>query len=177
MDTQFEVGSTTLFGGGRRNVVLDGLHLSALHSLRREIRNSPALAVKLEADLPTSGEKAVYSFRGIASKAAKQYDRLHLNIDVDWVPDADAGTRNVRLGAVLGYTKPLGYFTHFDTTALAELSIRQGESNSDPVIAGMGLGIRRQVSPRSVLDLGIQTELSGRERVPVRLVAGYSTSF
>jgi hypothetical protein len=176
LDTQFEIGSRAAFGN--RALTLSGIDLGVLHSLRREIRSSPALAVKLEADIPTeSGESAVYRLRGIASKVARQYDRLHLNVDFEFVPSAEGGERKARLGAVLGYTAPIGYSTHFDTTALAELSAHQGEAQGDPTITGLGFGVRRQVTPRSVLDLGVRTELTGRDRVPLRLIAGYSTSF
>jgi hypothetical protein len=95
---------------------------------------------------------------------------------VEFVPSAAAGDNKTRLGAVLGYTKPLGYPRHFDTTGLAELSLKQGERRGDPAVAGIGVGIRRQISPRSVLDVGLQSELTGRDRVPLRFMVGYSTS-
>ncbi|HZH98655.1 MAG TPA: hypothetical protein VEX38_06760 [Fimbriimonadaceae bacterium] len=182
LDTQFEIGSTAVFGERsgtvNRRLALHGVDLGVLHSFRREIRNSPALALKFEAELPTKrGEEARYRVRGVLSKTARQYDRLHFNVDADFIPTAPTGDHKVRLGAVLGYTKPLGYFTHFDTTAVAELSVRQGERRGDPLVTGIGLGIRRQVTPRSVLDFGVQSELSGRDRVPLRLIIGYSTSF
>lgn len=181
-DTQFEIGTALCFGdrtdSSDRGIRLEAVDLGILHSFRREIRNAPAMAVKFEADLPTEGgDKASYRLRGILSKAARQYDRLHLNADIDFIPDAASGDNRTRLGVVLGYTNPIGYPTHFDTTALAELSIRQSESSGDPVTTLVGIGVRRQVTPRSVLDFGLQSELSGRDRVPLRLIAGYSTSF
>ncbi len=182
LDTQFELATGLTFGdrpgSSGRGVRLQAVDVGVLHSFRREIRNTPAVAVKFEAELPTeSGEKAAFRLRGILSKAARQYDRLHLNADIDFVPDADSGFNKTRLGAVLGYTVPIGYPTHFDTTALAELSLRQGARRGDPAMTALGIGVRRQVSPRSVLDLGLQTDVSGRDRVSLRLIAGYSTSF
>ncbi|MFY9233179.1 MAG: hypothetical protein WAO58_01840 [Fimbriimonadaceae bacterium] len=179
-DTQFEIGLATRFGS-RSDRFLQALDLAVLHSFRREVRNAPALAMKLEASLPPErGGATAYRIRGIASKAAKQYDRLHLNVDVDLVPGAPSGERRARLGAVLGYTKPIGYFTSFDTTMLAELAVYQGVRNGDGGLGSLGIGVRRQVSPRSVVDIGLQSDFSigrGGTSVPIRLIGGYSTSF
>lgn len=105
---------------------------------------------------------------GIATRTVNQYDRLHLNAGVE------LGGARAHFGAVLGYTRPLGYPRHFDTTGLAELSLRDSDRGW---ITGVGLGVRRQMTPRSVLDIGVQAELSGPGRRPLRLVAGYSTHF
>lgn len=180
MDTQLEVGLSGRFGN-RVGTNLGPLDFGILHSFRRETRNSPALALKAEAELPTDrGGATEYRLRGILSQAVRQYDRFHLNLDVDFAPNAAADELKTRFGAILGYTKPIGYPTHFDTTAVAELGIRQAERRGDPALMSLGLGIRRQVTPRSVFDIGIQTEFGlGRrgDNTPIRLVAGYSTSF
>ena len=173
-DTQIGIGVGAAFGSGARS----SIEASVLHSLRREIRNSPALAVKLEAHIPTSrGEATEFKVRGIASKSVGQYGRLHLNLDVDFLSGARSRTR---LGAILGYSHPVGYPTSFDTTAVAELAIKQGERRGQGATLSAGIGLRRQITPRSVFDIGIQSEiLSGRSAAgtPFRLVAGYSTSF
>jgi hypothetical protein len=176
-DTQFELGTGLAWGRGD-SFRADHLELGVLHSFRRETRTGPALALRAEAEIPTErGEEAQYRLRGIMTRGVRQYDRVHLNLDVDFIPTAGAGANKARLGGIVGYTTPVGYPTHFDTTALGEISLRQGERRGDPTIWGAGIGIRRQMTPRSVLDVGIQTELTGRDRVPLRFIAGYSTSF
>lgn len=179
-DTQFELSLAGRFGQSSRSF-LQAVGLGVLHSFRREVRNSPALALKVEAGLPTeSGGEASYRIRGIATKAARQYDRVHVNLDLDIVPGAKSGQRKVRVGGVLGYSKPIGYFTRFDTTALAELAVYQAAGNRDGGIGSIGVGVRRQLTPRSVLDVGLQSDFSigrGGTSVPLRAIVGYSTSF
>ena len=78
----------------------------------------------------------------------------------------------------IGYTKPLGYPVRFDRTALAEVSLRAGENRG--IVAGVGIGLRQQVTPRSVADVGLQSQFAGardESRDDFRLVAGYSVSF
>lgn len=180
-NTQFEIGTMGAFGNransNRTGVDLDAYEIGVLHSFNRELPGTPAFALKFEIEAEKEGVlKTHYRVTGIATKTLGQYDRLHLNAGVEFVPSAAAGENKTRFGAVLGFSKPLGYPRHFDTTGLAELSLKQGEMRGDPAVAGLGLGIRRQISPRSVIDLGLQSELSGRNRVPLRFIVGYSTS-
>lgn len=179
-DTQVEIGTAALFGSrpGGNGFELEGIDLGVMHSFRREVNNSPALAIKAEALLPTKrGESEHFRLTGIVSKTARQYDRFHLNVDAEFIPRAPGGENKTRLGAVLGYTTPVGYPRHFDTTALAEVVVRQPQYARGNLVTGLGIGIRRQMSPVAVFDIGVQTELSGRDRVPLRLIVGYSTSF
>ncbi|RYG32841.1 hypothetical protein EON81_19685 [bacterium] len=134
--------------------------IAYLYSFRQEIGNTPALALKAEASFDNG-----YRLRGIATKTVGRYDRLHLNVDVD-IQDGRA-----RLGGVLGYSHPLGYPREFNTTGLAEIAFIPGSR-----MVSVGLGVRRQISPRAVLDFGLQSDLDSRG-TPLRLIAGYSTSF
>ncbi|MGI8924315.1 MAG: hypothetical protein ACR2HJ_09820 [Fimbriimonadales bacterium] len=180
MDTQFEVGLAARAGQGAGNGV-SPLDLSILHSFRRETRGGPAMALKAEVALPTErGDTASYRLRGIMTRNAGQFDRLHINVDVDFLPDAPAGTNKTLVGAVLGYTKPIGYPRHFDTTGLAEIAVRQAERRGDGAILSAGIGVRRQMTPRSVLDFGLQSDIvtgRGSNSNPLRLILGYSTGF
>jgi hypothetical protein len=180
-NTQFEIGTMAAFGNransNRTGFDFDAYEVGVLHSLNRELPGTPAFALKFEMEAEKEGVfKAHYRVTGIATKTLGQYDRLHLNAGVEFVPSAAAGDNKTRVGAVLGFTKPLGYPRHFDTTGLAEISLKQGERRGDGAVTGVGLGVRRQISPRSVLDIGLQSELSGRNRVPLRFIVGYSTS-
>jgi hypothetical protein len=43
-----------------------------------------------------------------------------------------------------------------------------------------GIGLRQQVTVRSVLDLGVESDVAGSDRAPrdrFRVIAGYSVSF
>lgn len=146
---------------GRRSGRVDAYDIAYLHSFRQEIKNQPALALKVEASFPGQlGEKTNYRVRGIATKTVGRFDRVHLNLDADI-------QSQTRLGGVLGYSHPIGYPREFNTTGLAEVAYYDRR-------LALGLGVRRQISPRSVLDFGIQSDLAAR---PLRLIAGYSTSF
>jgi hypothetical protein len=178
LNQQLEVSISSLFGNVDNDGV-DHIELAYMISFSREIRNSPAFAVKFGAEFPVvdDDDDPTYTARAIWTKTARQYDRLHLNLDVGFLPEAQSGEREVRFGAILGYTRPIGYFTHFDTTAVAELGFEQGELNGDRASVFGGLGIRRQINPRSVLDLGIEFDFERERNKTTRIVAGYSVSF
>ncbi len=182
LDTHVEVGLSPSLWGSGRGLSLGELDVAVMHSFSREIGNRPALALKAEVGFPTGSDEGgpVYRLRGIASKTARQYDRFHVNLDVEFAPDAEEGERSTRLGAILGYSRPLGYPTNFNSTMVAELGLRQGERTRDGAVFSLGLGLRRQISPRSVIDFGIQSEFAsgrGGSDTHLRLIAGYSTSF
>lgn len=184
-DTHIEIGvaphSGNRAGSADRHLTAGEVDLGIMHSFRREIRNSPAIALKAEASIPTErGENTKFRLRGIISKTVRQYDRLHFNLDLDFVPNASGNENRTRLSAVLGYSRPLGYPTEFNTTGVAELAYRQGELRGQGATLSAGIGLRRQISPRSVFDIGIQSDLSpgrGTTGSPIRVVMGYSTSY
>lgn len=183
LNGQLEIGFSPLLGGraDSRDTfgVVGDYDLAYLYSFRQEIGNTPALALKAEASFPgIGGERATYRLRGIATKTVGAYGRLHLNLDADFAPDGDE--RRVRLGGVLGFTHPLGYPRQFDTTGLAEIALVPGVRPGEGYGVSFGLGVRRQISPRAVLDLGLHSDLfPGRNApsTPLRLVAGTSVSF
>jgi hypothetical protein len=169
-------------GSGDTRADLDEVGLSLFHNFNREVGNAPALSVRADTAFQTgrSGGGTEFRLRGILSKTARQYDRLHLNLDAHFAPNAGEGERTFRAGAVLGYSMPLGYPTRFDRTGLAEVAIQQSEEKGTGPVVTLGLGLRQQTTPTSVLDLGLQSDVSGARgaaRDDVRLIAGYSTAF
>jgi hypothetical protein len=183
LNTHLSVGFEPAVGGraGDRETRADlgDVSLGLFHNFNREYGSTPALSVRGDVLLPTgrNSQGAAVRVRGIASKQAGRHGRVHLNLDLTAHPE---GERELQPGIVLGYTHPLGYPRRFDTTALAELSVRSGEQRGKGPIVGIGLGIRRQVGVRSVVDLGIQAELAGVDgavRDRLRLIAGYSYGF
>jgi hypothetical protein len=186
LNTQLGLGFSPS-AGGRADASgtafdLGDVSLSALHSFNREVGNTPALAVRGDVLLPSGrGSRGpAFRLRGILSKSVRPYDRLHLNLDLNLAPYAPRGEREIDPGLVLGYSRPLGYPHHFATTGLAELALQAGpRAGAGPVLSA-GIGVRRQVGVRSVLDAGLQSDLAGFGGAPrdrVRLVAGYSFSF
>jgi len=173
--------------GGRAGETSTGfdfgdVSLGLLHNFNREHGNTPAFSLRGDLFAPTGRDSKGVAFRlrGIASKQAGRYGRVHLNVDLNGNPGGARAERPFTPGLVIGYSRPLGYPTKFTTTGLAELSVRAGEERGTGAVLGVGLGIRKQVGFRSVLDLGIQSDLAGwndAARDRVRLVAGYSYGF
>lgn len=166
-DTRFDVGNVSL-----------GL----FHNFNRETERKPAFSLRGDAYLPTGRDArgAGFRLRGIASRQAGHYGRVHLNLDLNASTDPRRGDRTIYPSLALGYSRPIGYPTHFQTTGLAELSIRAGEREGTGPVVGVGVGLRRQVGVRSVVDLGVQADVAGPGGAPpdrIRLILGYSTGF
>ncbi len=128
--------------------------VSYFQSISREIENSPALGFRLTAN-SARGTKPSGQLRMVATKALHQYDKVHLNVDFD---------TDQSPGFILAYSSPLGYPKKFDQTLVSELVFRRNERS-------VGLGIRKQIDARSILDLGVR---GGKQ---VNVVMGYSISF
>ncbi len=152
-------------------------------SLNRETLGTPAVAVRADVSLPTGrGSRGPQvRLRGILSRTVRQYSRIHLNADANIIFRPETGERAIQPALVLGLTRPLGYPTRFDRTGLAEIAVRGGEENGSGAVMSAGVGLRQQVTVRSVVDVGVQSDVAalGRDtdRTALRLVAGYSTQF
>jgi hypothetical protein len=104
--------------------------------------------------------------------------RAHLNVGYEFVGHAGDGQRNGRYELVLGAQYPVGYPRFMNTTVLADVftqqSVHAGETNP----SGVELGIRQQVAPLIVLDVGVGTEFVGpAERTPFFATVGVSVGF
>jgi hypothetical protein len=166
-DTRFDIGDVSL---------------GVFHNVNREYGNTPAFAVRGDIALPTGRDArgATIRVRGIWSRGFQQYARLHLNVDASFVTNTDEEERAFRPALTLGYTRPLGYPTRFDRTGLAEVSVRADEENGRGTLVSLGVGLRQQITPRSVMDAGLQSDVGasgGANREDIRVIAGYSTAF
>ena len=160
----------------------NNVELSYFQGVQREMRDSPALGFRIDAGLPTGNDaKGVdIRLRGILTKTVNQYDRVHINLDVNLASRPRERERTTTVGAILGYSKPLGYPTRFDQTLVAQIALTQGRGNGQGYTGTLGLGLRKQVGVRSVFDIGIESDVfapSGAVRSPLRIVAGYSVGF
>ena len=175
----FHVGGSA---GGDDTRFASGVSLGLFHNFNREYGGTPALSLRGDVFLPTGRDSDSVEFRvrGIASKHVSQHGRLHVNADLNVAPGAGRGERELNPALILGYTQPLGYPRKFNRTGLAQLGIQAGpESGKGPVITA-GLGIRQQIGVRSVLDVGVLSDVAGFNGAPrdrLRLVAGYSYGF
>lgn len=170
------------YDGDSQRTDAGDIEVAYFHGLRREIGDAPALAYRVELGLPTGRDsKGVDAkFRAIASRSLGQYDKLHLNVDVHLAGAPDSDERKVAFGAILGYTNPLGYPKRFDTTMVAELAVQQSPMLGQGYTGTVGIGVRKQLSPRTVFDIGVESDVlatRGALQSPFRLSVGWSMGF
>lgn len=127
---------------------------SYFRNVSREIGDTPAFGFRVTAN-SAAGQRSSEILRLIATKAWHQYDKVHFNVDFDTVRSP---------GFILGYSTPLGYPKKFDQSVLAEVAYQQQQTS-------VGVGLRRQISPQSVVDFGVQ---AGKQ---TRFTIGYTIGF
>lgn len=186
LNSQASLGWSPSAGGraGSRSTAFDAgtLSLGVLHQFNREIKDTPAFALRGDVYLPVGREArgADFRLRGILSRSVLGYDRLHLNLDLEAASSPDSRERQFNPGVVLGYSHPLGLPRQFTRTAVAELGVQAGPRQGTGPVVTLGIGLRQQVTVRSVIDLGLETDAASFNRAPgdrIRLIAGYSTAF
>jgi 6-phosphofructokinase len=118
-----------------------------------------------------------FRLRAIASRKYGRYGRLHER-RCEHQQQPQAGERHTLPGLILGYSQPLGYPRRFDRTLVAQLGVRAAPTNGNSALVNVGVGIRQQVTPRSVFDVGLKSDIAGgAETENFRLIAGYSSAF
>lgn len=168
---------------GDRRFDVGNIGVGVFHNLNRETLTRPAFAVRADAYLPTGrGAGGVgVRLRGVMSRTFNQYSRFHINADANVVSSPGNGDRSVVPAVTLGVSRPIGYPTSFNQTAGVELGARASQESGKGAILYTGVGLRRQVTVRSVFDVGVQSDFAatkrGASRDNLRLVAGYSTQF
>jgi hypothetical protein len=156
-DTSFDVGN---------------LSVGFFYNFNREYDNVPAFAIRTDLGLPTGNN-------GIASKTVGQFDRLHLNLDLNIKTDPDDGDRSFLPAAILGYSRPIGYPKRFDQTFLAELGVITSDNSNGGVLIRTGMGIRQQINRQGVIDFGIEGDIAtnSHDQSQLKLKIGYSFRF
>lgn len=167
--------------GGKRRFDIGNVGIGVQHNFNRETESSPAFGFRADAYLPTGRGSSGTDFRlrGIASKKFGTYGRLHLNADLNVNNSPAAGERKTLPGVILGYSVPLGFPTRFDRTLVTQLGYRANPESGRSGLVNIGIGLRKQVTPRAVFDIGVKSDIagSGNARESYRLIAGYSTAF
>ncbi len=186
-NTHFSIDFDPSVGGragtGDTRADFGDVSVGLFRSLNRETLGTPGAAVRANLSLPTGrGSRGPQvRLRGILSRTVRQYSRLHLNADANLIFRPESGERAFQPALILGLTRPLGYPTRFDRTGLAEIAVRSGERTGSGAVLSTGVGLRQQVTVRSVVDIGVQSDIAalGRntDRDTLRLVAGYSSQF
>jgi hypothetical protein len=162
-------------------VALQDMTFSYFRSFRREVNGSPAVGGRLSIDAPVDREgSAIVSARLALTRALGQYPKLHLNFDGTVPLDPDDHERSVVVGGIVGLSAPIGFPRRFDQSLVAEFAVEQSMHRDGGVTGRLGAGLRRQVTPRAVLDVGVDVEVleSGDEKAgTIAVRAGYSVGF
>ena len=167
--------------GDDREFDVGDVELSVQHNFNRETESTPAFGLRADAFFSTGRDSSGVDFRlrGIVSRGAGRYGRLHLNADLGVNNSPRDGERRTQPGVIVGYSQPLGFPTRFNRTLVAQVGYRAAPEKNENGILNVGIGLRQQVTPRSVFDIGVTSDLAGGgdEREKLRLIAGYSTAF
>ncbi len=169
-------------GSDEERFDIGNVAVGLFHNFNREVKNLPAFALRGDVFLPTGRNTggADIRLRGIMSKTVQQYSHLHLNIDSTFVSDPDPGERNVIPALTLGWSRPIGYPRVFTRTLVAEAGVRSSDLNGSGPIASLGVGLRQQMTVRSVMDVGVRSDVIGGRSAPrdnVAVIVGYSVGF
>lgn len=154
------------------------LRLSALYNFNQETMTLPALAVKGTLNFPTGIDSTGVDGE-IKAILTKSFDRVSLHFNAAYqmfsgtADQEKSGTYEFSLGASV----PLGAPHSTRTTLVTDIFVKEGPLHGQSETVGAEIGIRYQLAPRTVLDVGIGTEFAGSERSPVFGTIGVSFSF
>jgi hypothetical protein len=155
------------------------LHLGVLYNFNTETLNLPALAMRVEANLPTgvNSQGVDTQMTGILTRSIGRL-RAHLNAGYTILgsPQGQERPGAYRLVAAVSY--PLGYPTSFRDTLIASVYTRQSDLRGQRNNTGVEVGIRHQLTSRLVVDAGLGTEFAGpADRAALLGTMGLSVGF
>ena len=186
LNTHLNIGIDPSVGGRAESADEDfdigDVSIGLFRTFNREMEGTPAFALRGDVALPTGRDSRGVDvrLRGIMSKVLNQYDRWHLNADLNFAMDPEPGERSFYPGLILGYSRPLGYPRRFDRTGVAELAVQGSPEKGEGAVVSVGVGLRQQVTVRSVFDVGVRSDVAsfkGAPRNNLQIIAGYSYGY
>jgi hypothetical protein len=155
------------------------LHLGVLYNFNTETLNLPALAVRIETDLPTgvNSQGVDTQVTGILTRSFGRF-RAHLNAGYTVLGSPQGQERPGAYRAVAAVSYPLGYPASFRDTLIASVYTRQSDLRGQRNNTGFEIGLRHQLTSRIVLDGGLGTEFYGpADRAALLGTVGLSVGF
>ena len=155
------------------------LHFSALYNFNQETLSHPALALKLGIDAPTGiGSRGLgIEVKGIVTKSVERLS-LHLNAGYEFVTTARDDERDGRYDLALGFSYPVGAPQFTRATLVGDVFAEQAARRGESTMVGVELGLRYQLTPRIVWDVGMGTEFAGpADRSRFLFGTGFSFGF
>ena len=155
------------------------LRIGALYNFNQETLVMPAFGVKLEVELPTGVDSrgVDVEVKGIMTKSFERLS-MHFNAAYLFLTDSGRGERDGRYELVLGASYPVGAPKFTRATLLADVFTEQSTHRGESNVVGAELGIRYQLTPSIVWDVGVGTEFGGpADRSPFFFNTGFSWVF
>jgi outer membrane putative beta-barrel porin/alpha-amylase len=155
------------------------LHLSTLYNFNQETINVPAFALKLGLDVPTGVDSrgVGVEIKGIITKSIERLS-LHLNAGYEFLTDSRDDERNGRYDLALGFSYPVGAPQFTRATLVGDVFAEQAVRRGENTVVGVELGLRYQLTPRIVWDVGVGTEFAGpADRSRFLFQTGFSFGF
>ncbi len=163
-NTQLELSSDV--STNPRSIVGDdksgNLTVGALYNFNTETLSLPAFAARVQLGFPTgvSAKGVDTALTGVMTRSFGQW-RTHVNVGYTFLGSPQGLERSGAYRVVAAVSYPLGYPTRFRDTIIANVFTRQSDLVGQRNPAGIGIGLRHQVSSRIVADVGIGSELIG----------------
>jgi hypothetical protein len=155
------------------------LRIGALYNLNQETLVMPAFGVKLEVEVPTGVDSngVDVEIKGIVTKSFERLS-VHFNAAYLFLTDSGRGERDGRYEVVLGASYPIGAPKFTRATLVADVFTEQSTHRGESNVVGTEIGVRYQLTPSMVWDVGVGTEFSGpSDRSPFFLSTGLSWAF
>jgi hypothetical protein len=155
------------------------LSVGALYNFNQETLVMPAFGAKVELNLPTGVDSrgVEAEVKGIVTKSFERVS-VHLNAGYEFLTDPARGDRDGRYELVLGASFPLGAPQYTRATLIADVFTEEAVHRGEPNVVGGEIGVRYQLTPAIVWDLGVGTEFTGpADRARLFFNTGFSFGF
>ena len=138
------------------------LRASVLYNFNQETLTLPALAAKLTLTAPTGvdGHGWGIELKGIVTKSIDRLS-LHLNGGYEFLTGSTRTERDGRYELALGASYPVGAPKFTRATLVGDVFADQPVTRGEATIVGIEVGLRYQLTPSIVWDVGIGTEFAG----------------
>ena len=155
------------------------LRMNVLYNLNQETLTLPAFAAKLSLRAPTGvdGHGWGIELKGIVTKSVDRLS-LHLNGAYEFLAGSTRAERDGRYELALGASYPVGAPRFTRATLITDVFADQPVTRGESTAVGIEVGLRYQLTPSIVWDVGIGTEFAGpRNRSPLFGSTGLSLGF
>ena len=155
------------------------LGFSALYNVNQETLTLPALALKVGVDAPTGVDARGVGVeaKGIVTKSVERLS-LHLNAGYEFITSSREDERDGRYELAIGASYPVGAPRFTRATLVADVFAEQSLRHGERATVGIEVGLRYQLTPRVVWDVGGGTEFAGpAERARFLFTTGLSFGF